>query len=228
MVKTETEAMYSTIQAAFDFFNQTLFRGELPYPIFTLQRKNKAAGYYSQRRFKEIGGDRYVDEIALNPNHFVAHGEMENMQTLVHEMCHMWQFLFGKPSRRSYHNREFAEKMRSVGLMPSSTGAVGGDQVGQNMSDYPIEGGVFIQAFESWQETGESIRWASLEAFMESGEAVNPTGQPGGEIKSDGKKARNKKNKYKFECDSCNQRAWAKESALLICGICQEPMELVP
>lgn len=41
------------------------------------------------------------------------------MQTIVHEMVHLWQYEFGKPSHRTYHNKE-ADKM-AIGLMPSNT-----------------------------------------------------------------------------------------------------------
>ena len=49
-----------------------------------------------------------------------------------------------RPSKRisihevnvSRYNKEFAEKMMSVGLMPSTTGKPGGKTVGQKMSDY--------------------------------------------------------------------------------------------
>jgi hypothetical protein len=44
------------------------------------------------------------------------------LSTLVHEMVHVWQETYGNPSRRGYHNRQWAEKMREVGLQPSSTG----------------------------------------------------------------------------------------------------------
>ena len=48
---------------------------------------------------------------------FATHGFKELMQTFAHEMCHQWQFHFGNPSRRAYHNKEFAEKMKSIGLL---------------------------------------------------------------------------------------------------------------
>ena len=32
-------------------------------------------------------------------------------------MCHQWQQHFGKPSRNGYHNKQWADKMESVGLI---------------------------------------------------------------------------------------------------------------
>jgi hypothetical protein len=59
-------------------------------------------------------------------------------------MVHCWQHCFGTPGRDYYHNREWADKMIIIGLMPSSTGEIGGRITGQVMGDYIIEGGKFI------------------------------------------------------------------------------------
>lgn len=85
-----------------------------------------------------------LDEIALNPDHFFF-GEVEILQTLGHEMCHQWQHHHGSPSRSGYHNRQWAEMMEKIGLMPSSTGRPGGKKTGQKMGDYVIQNGIFIQ-----------------------------------------------------------------------------------
>jgi hypothetical protein len=58
------------------------------------------------------------------------------LSTLVHEMVHVWQQHCGTPSKRGYHNKEWATKMKSVGPQPSSTGMVGGKETGQRMSHY--------------------------------------------------------------------------------------------
>jgi len=73
---------------------------------------------------------------------------IEVYSTLVHEQCHIWQYTLGMPSRPGYHNKEWANKMIAVGLMPSTTGKPGGKIVGQGMSDYPIENGVFLKALD--------------------------------------------------------------------------------
>ncbi len=80
-------------------------------------------GYFSYRRFVAADGSgRMIDEIALNPEYFPVYPLIEVMQTLVHEQCHMWQYHYGNPSRKTYHNAQWAAKMESIGLMPSSTG----------------------------------------------------------------------------------------------------------
>lgn len=70
---------------------------------------------------------------------------LEILQTMAHEMCHLWQEHFGKSSRRTYHNQEWGNKMISFGLMPSNTGKERGKKTGQQMSDYPITDGIFLE-----------------------------------------------------------------------------------
>lgn len=137
-----TMQMYTFVQDAFDFFNDRLFAGKLPPCLLTLQREKNAMGYFSSNRWQG-GSKQVIHEIALNPSFFITHNPLELMQTLVHEMVHLWQHEFGKPSHRAYHNKEWADKMESIGLMPSDTGEPGGKRTGQRMSDYPIEGGAF-------------------------------------------------------------------------------------
>ena len=78
----------------------------------------------------------------------------ETLSTLVHEMVHLWQQHHGKSGRGRYHNREWAEKMKQVGLYPSNTGKPGGREVGQQMTHYVIEGGAFAVAFEALASGG--------------------------------------------------------------------------
>lgn len=144
MMTRATERAYSELQQAFDFYNQRLFDGELPDCLITFQRGKNTMGYFSYRRFVAADGSgRMIDEIALNPEYFPVYPLIEVMQTLVHEQCHMWQYHYGNPSRKTYHNAQWAAKMESIGLMPSSTGRPGGAKVGQKINDYPIPGGRF-------------------------------------------------------------------------------------
>lgn len=120
-----TATQYSRLQQAYDFFNAELFGGQLPPCLITLQRQKRVMGYFSRRRFVDAEMN-FTDEIAMNPEFFGREVVVEVLQTIVHEMCHLWQCHLGKPGRRAYHNQEWADKMESIGLMPSSTGKPGG------------------------------------------------------------------------------------------------------
>lgn len=158
MTDPTTEA-YAELQTAYTHNNQALFAGKLPSCLITLQREKRAYGYFSAKRFVHRSDKMTTDEIAINPSYFAVLPLVEVMQTLVHEMVHAWQYHFGKPVRRCYHNREWADKMESIGLMPSSTGKPGGARTGERMSDYPIEGGAFLRATEQLLDQAFRISW---------------------------------------------------------------------
>jgi SprT-like family len=117
-----TPAQYRTLQEAYDFFNLELFGGGLPPVLVTLQRHANAKGYFAPERFTGRVDDAAAHELALNPDQFTGRTDDLILSTLVHEMAHVWQYSYGTPPRRSYHDRQWVAKMREIGLQPSSTG----------------------------------------------------------------------------------------------------------
>ncbi|RMX08164.1 sprT domain-containing protein [Corticibacter populi] len=153
-----THVTYDELQRAYDHFNERLFGNGLPACLITLQREKRTCGYFSAQRWASMDG-RTTDEIAMNPAYFAVTPIVETMQTLVHEMVHLWQYHFGKPGRGRYHNGEWANKMEAIGLMPSSTGKPGGARTGDHMADYAIEGGPFLAACEELLTQSFQISW---------------------------------------------------------------------
>ena len=221
-------------QTAYDHYNVVLFNSQLPQCLITLQRVTNCLGYFSSKKFVADAGA--TDEIAMNPEFFTGNPIIQTLQTLVHEMVHLWQYHFGTPSRRTYHYMEWANKMESVGLMPSSTGAAGGARTGQNMSDYPIVGGPFLAASERLMAAHFQISYgdriakhlgptASSEALSEVvsvGLLARPIASPLILSHTESKVARN--DRAKFQCPMCGLSAWAKPSANLRCGDCDEAL----
>ena len=157
-----TTVEYGGVQAAFDHFNKTLFDGK---------RRAHSMGYFSPDRFAGRVGKFAKHELALNPDVFFSQTDEQICQTWVHEMTHLKQQDFGKPSARGYHNREWAMMMKAVGLQPSSTGAVGGKETGSHMMDYIIPGGPFEQAFKTLASTGWRL---NLESAHQPGGSKTP------------------------------------------------------
>jgi ribosomal protein S27AE len=189
---------YQGFQRAYDFFNRELFAGSLPQVLVTLQRHANTRGYFSPERFKGRIDRQTVHELALNPDNFTGRTDAMILSTLTHEMCHVWQETYGEPSRRGYHNRQWAEKMREVGLQPSNTGEPGGMETGQSMTHYILPEGRYAKAYAKLAATGFKLHWQSIPAV--------------GRAK--------KSSKTKFTCPDCGQNAWAKPGARLICGEC--------
>lgn len=153
-----TRQAYQELQHAYDHFNRLLFEGALPSCLITLQREKSSCGYFSPQRFAGIDG-RTTDEIAMNPSFFAVVPLLETMQTLVHEMVHLWQFHHGQPGRGRYHNAQWAAKMEAVGLMPSSMGQPGGQRTGDHMADYAVRGGRFLAACTALLTENFRITW---------------------------------------------------------------------
>lgn len=122
-----TKETYERLQQAHEHFNKALFGGTLPNALITFQRRKGSFGYFAGARFQNDTGQK-ADEIALNPMHFASRSQKDILGTLVHEMAHQWQRHWGHPGRGRYHNKEWAEKMKAIGLQPSDTGVMRGRQ----------------------------------------------------------------------------------------------------
>lgn len=201
---------YDGLNRAYAFFNDRLFAGELPACLVTLQRKNKAYGYFAGGRFGSKDGAEIADEIALNPSHFKSRTDEQSLSTLAHEMAHLWQHHFGKPSRAGYHNKEWAVKMHAIGLHPSSTGQPGGKETGQSCSHYIVSGGPYSRAFA---ELAAQPDFSALYVEL------------WGDAEARKKRKAKAASKTRYTCPSCELHAWAKPGSRLMCGECEILME---
>lgn len=195
---------YDVLREAFTFFNKELFDNKLADSLILLHRHRNAYGYFCADRFAN-GSKTTVHEIALNPSHIRERKPKETFSTLVHEMVHQLQQEHGKPPKNVYHNRQWAAFMKDVGLFPSDTGKPGGHETGRYVSHYVVKKGRFDLAFERFQKK------YNMDLF--------------GDVLTASKKGKVKTSKYKFVCPECEQNAWAKQTATLICGECEVPMK---
>lgn len=138
-----TQEFYDFFLFLFDKFNENLFDSTLPQCLIVITRKNKTFGYYSSRRWAN-NENTYTDELAVNPLYFNRYPFIEILQTIVHEMCHLWQQHYGTPSQRTYHNKEWADKMESIGLMPSTTGKIGVNAQGRICRTIQVIQGILL------------------------------------------------------------------------------------
>ncbi len=154
-----TEELYRLLQTVYDRFNVELFESKLPDVVITLQREKNTMGYFSRERWFHSRANQKVHEIALNPAYFAHFPLIEVLQTMAHEMCHLYQHDHGTPGRGRYHNAEFARIMEKIGLMASDTGRPGGNRTGEKMADYPIEGGRFAEVCLALHSDGFFLPW---------------------------------------------------------------------
>jgi hypothetical protein len=205
--QTITEAEYSGLQQAYEFMNGVLFDDELPDLMITLQRQANCKGYFGAERFTwrdhkdEIVGRQH--ELALNPDAFIGRSDAEVVSTLVHEQVHCWEAVHGTAPKRHYHNKIWAAKMITIGLMPTSSGAVGSKITGVRMTHYILPDGPFAKAFAELAATGWKLRLQSAPAL----------GREGGRA-----------SKTKFTCTACGQNVWGKPDTAVDCRPCGLPM----
>jgi predicted SprT family Zn-dependent metalloprotease len=204
---TPSTEQYAAFEVIFNHFNAELFEGRLSPVMLAFSKKQKSLGYYKHERWRRPGEERgRVGEIALTPEH-LADDERDVASTVVHEMVHLWQFTYGKASRRGYHNAEWAAKMEALGLVPSNTGEPGGKRTGQGMTHYIVEGGPFTMAYE---KLGRDV----LLPFI-AGSAVlkdKPEPKPADPSKT------------KFTCPVCGDSARGKVTLQIDCHKCAVPM----
>lgn len=212
-----TKETYDTFQQAYDAFNRSLFKSELPNCLITLQRRKGTYGYFSAERFGRE--DSYVsDEIALNPSHFRDRPVKEILATLAHEMVHLWQHHFGKAGRGRYHNKQWAEKMKAIGLQPTDDGKKDGKETGDKVQHTIVPDERFDRATNKLLARGFSITWMENPRVEMVGRSQSGSEDSGPKSKS------GKRIKYICTNEQCDQKAWAKHEALLICGHHMAPM----
>lgn len=208
--------------------NKVLFQDELPNCMIILKKSSRAHGHYGPQRFQSIGDDGepvVVDEIALNP-HTMRRPAKAVLSTLAHEMVHLWQYHFGKPSRNGYHNKEWADRMDDIGLVPSDTGEAGGQRTGQNMSHFIEEGGAYDRWADKFLQRGK-ISWASSDLMLIIDGMMPPPPPAEGDGEGEGDEDTEAgpvkpKNKLKYSCREHN--VWGKPGLELHCKMCGEDM----
>jgi hypothetical protein len=129
-----TLELWEFYQAAFDYFNVSLFDSKLPQCLLTLSAKGRSPGHFIPKRWSKNSNSQ-SHEIAINPD-LLRRRDTLIFETLVRQMVSLWQHEHGTPSRNDYYNAEWAAKMESIGLIPSDTGKPDGKKTGFRVRHY--------------------------------------------------------------------------------------------
>lgn len=111
--------LHAEIARAFHYFNERFWNGRLPVVVFSFfpQPPNGSRlGHFWAKTWKDGDGDRR-HEIILYADLCLAAGIEQVMQTLLHEMVHLWQHEHGLPGKNNHHNREWHTEAARVGLV---------------------------------------------------------------------------------------------------------------
>jgi hypothetical protein len=188
------------LQEAYTHFNRELFDGKLPDCVLGFARLKKAHGYFWAkqwvRRGKKVGN---THEIALDPIRCAAEKDKDVLGTLVHEMIHCEDEEEGTAPKKPYHTKQWAERMKRVGLHPSTTGQPGGKETGRNCSHYIVAGGRFDVAAKALLDSGFKFNWHAVPV-----------------IEVEKKKKKRAGGKFKYEAE-CGNAFWAKPGLEATC-----------
>jgi hypothetical protein len=221
-----TGNQYGALRLVYDHFNQELFEGQLADCMLTFTRKRNTHGFLAPYRWSTHDSQEFaIHEISLSV-YTIGRPLIEVLSTLVHEMAHLWQFDFGTPSRGGYHNKEWANKMEELGLMPSANGKPSGKRTGQNMTHYIIPDGAYVQAFKAMPPE-YLIPFTSIESFLTNKQEQEPNEPQGmGErgAPSGGARSSSSRKKTKYLC-SCNYSVYGKPGLTMTCNVCSEQLQ---
>lgn len=196
------KVLYDTLYAAFDHFNAALFDSRLDAVMLVLHRKRNAHGYFWKDVWSRDGSAVVLSEIAVNPE-AMGREPKEVLSTLVHEMVHHEQHMFGKPSK-SGHNAEWCEWMERIGLNPIGVGNCDGKRSGRHFSHTVVSGGAFDVAADAFLAEHDGALGLCSKA-AQTAKKQDPS-------------------KVKFTCPECGANAWGKVGLALVCGCCEQRM----
>jgi predicted SprT family Zn-dependent metalloprotease len=208
MTLTHPMDLYTVLRDLYDACNAEFFRDALPPCMIVLRARSKRTmGAFAPECWGayQTTQDAHIDTLVLNSEAFPHRTEEEIVSTLVHEMCHVWQFrVQGKAITNGHHDKEWGQQMARLGLIPSATGHPGGRQTGKQVSHYVYEQG----AFRAWF----TARRAALTLdkpmipLQETPKLIPRVKPP---------------KKYKHVCPlHPTTKAWALDGMALQCGTC--------
>lgn len=124
-----TKQLINELYRAFDRFNQQFAEGKLPEVVITIQNKGRAnaLGWFGDNFWKDRLTNNTVGEINLSAEH-ISRGKHACMETLLHEMAHLWNAAVLKIkdcSGSQYHNKRFKTAAERFGLSVERDGSRG-------------------------------------------------------------------------------------------------------
>ncbi|XVJ66889.1 MAG: hypothetical protein HEQ40_12245 [Lacibacter sp.] len=211
-----TLKLFAALHRAAQYFQDRLFLLPLSPYIFSLNKTAKSKGYYKPFGWNENQG-AILPEINIHPSLLLIE-PIELMATVVHELAHHYHQQYGKPGNYGYHNKEFAEIMKSLGLQCSHTGKPGGKDIGKNMSHFIIPGGKFENMFNEMPKE-------CLVPFKPIEQDLNIVVDLKKVAKE--KERAKRKVKTKYTCLGCSLVMWGRPNAFVICGECDERLVII-
>jgi hypothetical protein len=208
MNRNPTQETYRALDEVFGILNRAFFGDQFPRCLITIQRLRGAYGCFASARYVCSDASESTDAIILDARHWgPRRTTQENLSTLAHEMCHLWQHHHGKGGRTRYHNRQFARKMFEIGLVTSDTGEPGGKPTGRRVSHYIKPGSRFEELCE--RLIGEGFQLPYHEPRRT-------------DFRLERRRQGRVQSKSGYVCPECDPpvHVWGKPGLQIVCGQC--------
>jgi hypothetical protein len=189
-------------EQAFDILNAELFDGELSRSVITISPTPGAYGHFTPWKSWQGDDDQKFYEINLAAEN-IDRPIVETMATLVHEMVHQWchEHKIKDTSRgATYHNKAFKAEAERRGLAISYERRIG------------------------WSVTKPGERLIEMEEngfFSDCDKELHRLGSFRDEIRP-----KSASSTRKYVCPCCGMSVRATKEVYVICGECQETMEV--
>lgn len=222
-----TLEVYSKFQKAIDSIEKVFFLGKdrkkFPKFVFAINNKCKSAvAFVSPNALFDKTDGKKVQYLGVNPR-YLNMGTAYVLQTLCHELCHVYEHAYIHIPRGGYHDKQWHELMISCGLEP-----VYQNTSKTSVSDRIIEGGEFESFVKAFEE--ENPNFFNVVAFTQSVVSRWKESNPESEADEEGATADNadkpvkiyNRNKIKYICPKCNAKVWGKAGLHVTCSDCGE------
>jgi len=200
---------------AFEYLNEELFDNELPMVKLSLTRNPRVKkGHFAENAWVDEAGVEW-HEIAINAQWYAEVQDWRlAMTTMVHEMGHLEQCARGNAGRESYHNRQYVDRMRAMGvdsLDMEGNRVSSGDRVSSSLIvGGKLEGVLLVMP--------EEYIFPYLPKLMPDDPPQEPrTAGPAPEPKKRGVKT-------KYTCAKCGLNMWGKPESRIACLDCNREM----
>lgn len=194
------EQLYRNLNLFYFLYNNRFFDSELPCVIITLERKAKVKGFFIKNSYFDKDNNK-LSEICINPEYLDQSNIESVLSTLVHEMCHLYTCVKNCNYENGYHGRVWAEKMKSIGLIPTDSGKIGGKETGYNITQVILREGEFHRFTEDKLKLFKDCFYARI---IDTENLVHNSVKCG--------------KRYKYSCGCSN--VWGKKDLSLMCVKC--------
>lgn len=211
---------------AYEHLSLELFDGLLPEVVISFERRTRCISELKMKKWSTTNNTLF-NQITLNPEYFKRFPVIELLLPMALDMATIWQHQFGQPSVSGFTNLEKAEKLKTIGIISSSTSLPGGSFVGHHNCAYIIYDGLFFRAVKSLLLKGFKIELYDRYPIYRPNAPILTYDNDGREIPITESCSRMRDlTEYRYICTNCEEELFCSSELKVKCGKCDEAFVL--